>query len=754
MLSSEERRPGEGPGAICFVANDFNYLVRNGGIGTYFWNTSHVLAAHGWRVHVLYASSYVEDQTAVPLVKRRLAQAGITFSLLDDHAPPAHAGLYLFEGWTNLARSERVRAALEQLHAAHRFNLIEFAEWGGVGFRSIQAKRAGLAFADVRLMVKMHSSSQWCREGNHQWMNSIEDLRNDYLERYSFENCDIQLAPCRYMFDYARSNQWRVRADSPVVGYGFPDAPRAVLVDPSPQPLREIVFFGRLEARKGLEIFLDACDHLPAELTFSFLGKDTTLNNGRTAGSWIPERLAGRQVVVQLMLNQEQALNYLRQPGRLAIMPSLADNFPYTVIECATQGIPFVASAVGGVPEMISDETAQQHLLFQPNARDLARCLNSYLAADPEQRSEWHDRVRKCTDVDRNNRRLDQHYRSLGPAPAQPAAARASHEPPLVTVGVTHYNLGDYLPATLASLAAQTYSHVEVIVIDDGSTCEKSRAVFAEQEKIYPKYRFIRQENGGCGAARNAVLELARGELFVPLDADNLFTPHMLAAFVQGMRCRPDAAALTCYCLAFRDGKNPDGGEYLYCYTPAGGPHVMAGFENVYGDTNAALRTAALRQVGGYETDRASMAWQDWMTYVKLVSAGMIVDVIPEALFYYRVREDSMLSQANGWAREYAFQQRLIRKYFTAERLAPPEQASLMASLISYRYVLNHLYHEIDALRNQTRALSDRLGAARYRAVDGLNRAVRTIPLLHTGLKSVLKFGWRTIKSLGGRRAA
>src|SRR5207244_2024340 len=115
-------------------------------------------------------------------------------------------------------------------------------------------------------------------------------------------------------------------------------------------------------------------------------------------------------------------------------------------------------------------------------------------------------------------------------------------------------NLGAYLPATLKSLARQTYRNLEVIVVDDSSTDAESRRVFEEQKAKYPTFRFVRQENAGCGAARNRGLTLARGEFFVPVDADNLAAPHMVETFVRAMRHNPDAVALTCHFFAFEDG--------------------------------------------------------------------------------------------------------------------------------------------------------------------------------------------------------
>ena len=87
-----------------------------------------------------------------------------------------------------------------------------------------------------------------------------------------------------------------------------------------------------------------------------------------------------------------------------------------------------------------------------------------------------------------------------------------------------------YLPETLASLAAQTCSDLEVLVIDDGSTCEQSRQVWEEQQRLYPQFRFIRQANAGLGAARNRALREAKTPYFIPVDADNVATPGMVGA--------------------------------------------------------------------------------------------------------------------------------------------------------------------------------------------------------------------------------
>ena len=110
---------------------------------------------------------------------------------------------------------------------------------------------------------------------------------------------------------------------------------------------------------------------------------------------------------------------------------------------------------------------------------------------------------------------------------------------------VPHYNLGLYLPETLASLAEQTYQKLEVMVIDDGSTDKASFQVFEQQQRLYPQFRFLRQANVGLAATRNRALAEARGEYFLPVDSDNIATPHMVERFVAAAGSRPERVVTT-----------------------------------------------------------------------------------------------------------------------------------------------------------------------------------------------------------------
>ena len=113
---------------------------------------------------------------------------------------------------------------------------------------------------------------------------------------------------------------------------------------------------------------------------------------------------------------------------------------------------------------------------------------------------------------------------------------------PLVSVVITAWNMEAWIGETLDSALAQTHPHVEVIVVDDGST-DSTPAILA---RYAGRIRTLRQSNQGLAAARNAGIALSRGEYVALLDADDLWTPDKLAVQVAVAARHPDSGLIGC----------------------------------------------------------------------------------------------------------------------------------------------------------------------------------------------------------------
>ena len=95
---------------------------------------------------------------------------------------------------------------------------------------------------------------------------------------------------------------------------------------------------------------------------------------------------------------------------------------------------------------------------------------------------------------------------------------------PLISVIVPVYKVENYLDCCVQSIVNQTYSNLEIILIDDGSPDASGAMCDAWAEKD-SRIRVIHQENAGGGAARNAGLDAARGERIAFVDSDDYIAP-------------------------------------------------------------------------------------------------------------------------------------------------------------------------------------------------------------------------------------
>ena len=93
---------------------------------------------------------------------------------------------------------------------------------------------------------------------------------------------------------------------------------------------------------------------------------------------------------------------------------------------------------------------------------------------------------------------------------------------PLVSVIICNYNYGQYIGEAIESVMSQTYSNIELVIIDDGST-DNSRKVINLYTTSNPAIKYRKQQNQGIVFARNLGIELASGDYIVFLDSDDKF---------------------------------------------------------------------------------------------------------------------------------------------------------------------------------------------------------------------------------------
>lgn len=108
---------------------------------------------------------------------------------------------------------------------------------------------------------------------------------------------------------------------------------------------------------------------------------------------------------------------------------------------------------------------------------------------------------------------------------------------PLISVLINNYNYGRFLSSAIDSAFSQTYSNVEVVVVDDGSTDRSKEIIKCYKNKIIP----VLKANGGQDTTFNAGFEQSHGDIVCFLDADDRFTPDKLQKIADCFRQSPQA---------------------------------------------------------------------------------------------------------------------------------------------------------------------------------------------------------------------
>ena len=592
------------------------------------------------------------------------------------------------------------------------FDVVHVPDWHGVGYGALLAKSLGLAFAATHFVVHGHAPLLWNAEGRRRFLTTKEALGWVFMERRSAELADTLVCRSAHLLRWMREAGYALPARSFVWPDPFPAparSPEAVAARAGRDGARleEVVFFGRLEPQQGLDLFLRAIDRLarrgrsPGRIVFL---------DRRSGRSDVPEpvRAAAQRWPAEVRTitgrGFEEAVEHLSRPGRLALMPSLPESPPMAVMACLQEGIPFVATATGGTPELVAPAcrarvlAAPDHVALGERIAELAGApLHAALPRRGFERarevwSRWHAQTAPFEAAAR-------HF-------AQRARAAGS-ETPLVTVCVVHHERPELVRMAVDSVRAQDWPALETVLVDDGSESAAAQAALDAIEADFGTrgWRVIRQENRYLGAARNAAAAVARGEWLLFLDDDDVLFPDAVSRLVRAARfsgadCVPAARIHFSGDGDPRSGARPPGTLVRFL----GAARGWCRFANVAGGACALVRRAAFETVGGF-TEDYGVALEDLEFFNRLDRAGFRIEALPDPAYWYRQQPTTMSSMMSEPHVAEASRVRALSPYLTGQ---PGEERA---------FALHALFQFHDApasIRGLTlvslRALSTRIG--------------------------------------------
>ncbi|KWU44404.1 Proteophosphoglycan ppg4 [Rhodotorula sp. JG-1b] len=699
------------PIRVLIVTSELAGLHTNGGIGTAFSELAQTLAAAGNGREFVTTILVTHLADSFPFKKREnvtneYAAKHVRLQFVEQEPQP-----FWPQAWTPTA-SMRVWRWLRARDG--QFDVVHFPDNTGIGYFATLGKYQGLALEHTRVVVGLHGADvEWAAMLNKRYPTDRYAVELGVFERRTAEMADAVVAPSEYMLEYVRSRGWAVPPQSAFV------IPNIVQLPPVPptrtrtpaqvkygaasdmiiRPITELVFFGRLEERKGTRMLVHALEDLYADPAtaarmagiqkITFLGRDQPDTRTRSqmshliAGGLDGIKAHGANATFEYQflttLDRDAALAYLQPPHRLALLPSLADNSPSTVLECIAYGIRFVTSNVGGIPELVHPDDRAQVIvspLAKTFAKDLVKVMDR-LATSP-----WKP-VRAAPETQTAAKDWIQFHHWLvetAPPPPPPPPSTANVAPPrrrwrgqpLVSVCITHFERSHLLPQLLDSLLLQTETDFEVILIDDGSPTEQTRIALDELDSRYFRgggdtrirdWTFLRTDNAYLGEARNRAARRARGDWLLFLDDDDVLKPHALETLLRVAR-KTGASALSTWLDEFASDADPLAEKYTngtielphrrtYWFL---GQELSAGLvANSFGSGNIFVTHEAFARVGGFSTYR-DVGGEDWEFWTKLaLTIGTGAEekhlVVPEELIFARSdpARDSMKFSMDPW---------------------------------------------------------------------------------------------------------
>ncbi|RLB45701.1 MAG: hypothetical protein DRI90_28145, partial [Deltaproteobacteria bacterium] len=204
-----------------------------------------------------------------------------------------------------------------------------------------------------------------------------------------------------------------------------------------------------------------------------------------------------------------------------------------------------------------------------------------------------------------------------------------------IAVVIPAYRSEEFLGLALDSVLAQTELPSEILVVDDGSPGEATRAICAARSDAV---RYLRKDNGGPASARNLGARESSAEWLAFLDADDVWYPEKLERQWAALQNRPEAR-LVCTQARLLGGSREGELRRAGAAPALDLPSLLSA--NPIVTSSVLLRRAAFEEAAGFCEDRSLIAVEDYDLWLRVAQQGPLV-WIPEPLVGYRIHDASL----------------------------------------------------------------------------------------------------------------
>lgn len=621
---------------ICFVTTEI-YPATKGGIGKLIYENIKVLDKSDNNVFILFAGDKQQYQQISKYCHQHLKRCKVYHheALISNLKQEENIPLWAFH-FQEYHLSYQIAQALKILTLIEKISIIEFCDYLGLGYVTLKERKlTDSILKNVHIQVKLHGSKELCDVADGEYLLTKRQSLIYHMEKYTLEYADKWVSPSMSMAKHYQ-NYYQLRPDD--IRYLTPCFEKIGTGKTHPRSSRSktFMFYGKLQQLKGIATFIKAgvkvLNLYDDKAQFHIYGHEVQYEWCSSyedhLKSLIPPKyknnfiFKGRIEINQL---QEETRNCIA-----AVVPSVFETFCLAAHELNWIGIPLIINDIAAFADFFSENDAFK---FNGTVEHLAETMGKILKGEKKvEKLNWNAAGIECKDEQLFSTFI---YNNNGHIPLK------TDFNPLVSVIIPYYNMEDYVEDAIESVLNSNYSNKEIIVVNDGSPNDLA---IKKLDSLSSKYKsqkitILHKENGGLGSARNYGIRHSKGKYILPLDSDDELHPNFISTAVYALEMNQELTAVNCYVNFYEDGKIRT--EHLDYVIPYDLNPQMIFIENRAGVASSMFRKEIFEKIS-YNEQLTS--YEDWEFWWKCVNYGFKVEVIPQILFHYRRRLNSMVN--------------------------------------------------------------------------------------------------------------
>lgn len=525
------------------------------------------------------------------------------------------------------------------------YDTVVFHDFMGLAYYSLLAQKLGFSLSNLRIVISAHGNHTLSNFFGNRKIKSWDEKAIIFMEKESLRYCNEITSPSTFYKNWL-TQTFNLDENSiqflPNIIFKDTQSLESIDIKFKDPNKKLVVFYGRMERLKGIDLLIEAiiksnkssCMH-----NILFAGVSTKID-GIDAKDYIEKALKDIPCEIQFKFNCKpvEVFNYVKNNKGVCVFPTLGENAPCVVVECILHSVPFIASDIPGIKEMVTAKYHQQYLFKTGSLSGLVEKLNETYIAPTDEVLSYDMPINEYAWVDL----LSNSHNFLNKKAILSDNAFSS----LVSIIIPTSDRSEQLEEAIKSISTQSYPKFEIIIVDDNSIDWKKNKAIAHQ---YAATYIYLEEKKYKGFACNTGASHAKGDYICFFDDDDIAHPDMLKRYMMAFSKNNNIDILSGFadCFEHDDYKTTNKINIEYTSLALGGGLEVNLHINFFGKGTFIIKADKFKESGGYEEDFDSVPMVDYRFYIKSALSGLNITIIPSAQYFYRKNSPNSLFYKN-----------------------------------------------------------------------------------------------------------